>query len=140
MASERKQQANRNNAMRSTGPRTERGKLRAKLNALRHGLATKQAAFPEIERMAKAICGRGASRLQYEEALNVAESQFVLLAVRDARVVTIKRMMTGAPTPKEQVAILVSRRLRARRKQRPRKSRRRRLRIALTPWYVRCLS
>ena len=60
MASERKQQANRNNAMRSTGPRTERGKLRAKLNTLRHGLATKQAALPEIERMAKAICGRGA--------------------------------------------------------------------------------
>jgi hypothetical protein len=80
MASERKQQANRNNAMRNTGPRTERGKLRANLNALRHGLATKQAALPEIERMAKAICGRGASRLQYEEALNVAESQFVLLA------------------------------------------------------------
>ena len=42
--------------------------------------------------------------MQYEEALNVAENQFVLLAVRDARVVTIKRMMTGAPTPKEQVA------------------------------------
>ena len=104
MASERRQQANQNNAKRSTGPRTARGKLRAKLNAQRHGLATKQAALPEVQSMAKAICGKGASRLQYEEALNVAESQFILQAVRDARLATIKRMMITTPTPKEQVA------------------------------------
>jgi hypothetical protein len=104
MTSEHRQQANQNNAKRSTGPRTAWGKLRAKLNAQRHGLATKQAALPEVERMAKAICGKGASRLQYEEALNVAESQFMLQAVRDARLATIKRMMSAAPTSKEQVA------------------------------------
>ena len=104
MASERRQQANQNNAMRSTGPRTARRKLRAKHNAQRHGLAMKQAALPEVQSMAKAICGKGASRLQYEEALNVAESQFILQAVRDARLATIKRMMITSPTPKEQVA------------------------------------
>ena len=104
MASERRQQANQNNAMRSTGPRTARRKLRAKHNAQRHGLARKQAALPEVQSMAKAICGKGASRLRYEEALNVAESQFMLQAVRDARLATIKRMMITTPTPKEQVA------------------------------------
>jgi hypothetical protein len=104
MTSERRRQANQNNAKRSTGPRTAQGKLRTKLNAQRHGLATKQAALPEVERMATAICGKGASRLHYEEALNVAESQFMLQAVRDARLATIKRMMSAAPASKEQVA------------------------------------
>jgi hypothetical protein len=39
MASERQIAANRRNALRSTGPRTQRGKLRSRRNALRHGLA-----------------------------------------------------------------------------------------------------
>src|SRR3974390_2006232 len=104
MTSERRQQENQNNAKRSTGPRTARGKLRTKHNAQRHGLATKQAALPEVQSMAKAICGKGASRLQYTEALNVAQSQFMLQAVRDARLATIKRMLSAPPTLKEQVA------------------------------------
>jgi hypothetical protein len=39
--SERKLQANRNNAARSTGARTEAGKNRSRFNALRHGLTAK---------------------------------------------------------------------------------------------------
>jgi hypothetical protein len=39
--SERKIQANRQNAMKSTGPRTERGKRNSSLNALKHGLLAK---------------------------------------------------------------------------------------------------
>jgi hypothetical protein len=42
MTSEAKTQANRRNAGKSTGPKTERGKERARLNALRHGLTAKQ--------------------------------------------------------------------------------------------------
>jgi hypothetical protein len=42
MSSEAKIEANRRNARKSTGPRTERGKERARLNALRHGLTAKQ--------------------------------------------------------------------------------------------------
>jgi hypothetical protein len=38
MASERQIQANRRNALNSTGPRSERGKERSSRNALRHGL------------------------------------------------------------------------------------------------------
>jgi hypothetical protein len=42
MTSQAKIEANRRNSLKSTGPRTERGKERAKLNALRHGMRAKQ--------------------------------------------------------------------------------------------------
>lgn len=42
MTSEAKIEANRRNALKSTGPRTERGKERARLNALKHGMTAKQ--------------------------------------------------------------------------------------------------
>jgi hypothetical protein len=40
MTSSRKAKRNRENARKSTGPRTQAGKLRASRNALRHGLAS----------------------------------------------------------------------------------------------------
>ena len=42
MTSDAKIEANRRNARKSTGPKTERGKERARLNSLRHGLTAKQ--------------------------------------------------------------------------------------------------
>ncbi len=41
--------ANRRNASRSTGPRTPRGKRRASLNALKHGMLAKDLVIPELE-------------------------------------------------------------------------------------------
>src|SRR5262249_51909615 len=104
MSSQRKRQANRNNAQRSTGPRTVEGKLRARGNSRQHGLATQPALLPQIHRMAKAICGEGASRLKYEQPLNIATSQFAVQAVRAARIAAIKRMLSVQPTPNEQIA------------------------------------
>jgi hypothetical protein len=104
MPSIRKREANRNNAKRSTGPRSVQGKLIAKRNALRHGLAAQPAISLQSERMARAICGMGASRLQYEDALNIAESHFLVQAVRIARIAAIKRVTTVTRTLKQHVA------------------------------------
>src|SRR5262245_64138451 len=100
MTSETKRAVNRRNASRSTGPRSAAGKKRVSQNALRHGLAISlredAAAQAEIERLAKLICGDGASRLKYELALVMAESEIVLRRARMARVAIIERAMNAA--------------------------------------------
>lgn len=48
MTSLRQLEANRLNALRSTGPRTEAGKSRSRLNAVRHGL-TAETVIPNLE-------------------------------------------------------------------------------------------
>jgi len=46
MTSDRKIEANRQNALKSTGPRTPEGKDAARLNAMRHGLRSKEVLLP----------------------------------------------------------------------------------------------
>jgi hypothetical protein len=74
MTSERRLAANRKNAKRSTGPRTARGKLRVRSNAVRHALATTALQHPafaiQIERMATTICEESTSRLQFDQAIS----------------------------------------------------------------------
>ena len=47
MASKMQLEANRANAKHSTGPKTERGKVRSRLNALKHGLTAKDIVIGE---------------------------------------------------------------------------------------------
>ena len=47
MTSERQMAANRANALRSTGPKTGKGKAAIRLNALRHGLLARDVVLPE---------------------------------------------------------------------------------------------
>ena len=47
MASEKQVVANRNNALASTGPKTNDGKMAVRLNALRHGLSSQDALLPD---------------------------------------------------------------------------------------------
>jgi Fic family protein len=47
---------------------------------------------PQIEVLAKAICGKGATQEQYELALSVADSELMVLKVRAARAEVIERM------------------------------------------------
>lgn len=42
MTSEKRSAANRQNALKSTGPKTPRGKAIAKMNALKHGLLSRE--------------------------------------------------------------------------------------------------
>jgi hypothetical protein len=95
MTSAKKIAANRENARKSTGPRTERGKSQVRRNALRHGLAQMMLpaspASAQIERIARAIAGEDAPSLLYEHALVIAESQLMVLRVRAARVAVVER-------------------------------------------------
>ena len=52
MSTEKQLEANRSNALKSTGPRTESGKQRSALNALRHGLTGQVAILPHEDREA----------------------------------------------------------------------------------------
>src|SRR3984893_9753132 len=103
MISETKRAANRRNAARSTGPRSGAGKKRAGQNALRHGLAISlrqdPATWAEIERMAKLICGDGASQLEYELALVRAESEILLRRGGRGRLAGVRTAEKAAPRP-----------------------------------------
>ena len=101
MVSTRKQQANRANAKRSTGPRTAEGKARASRNAQGHGLAVpvaaNQAFYAEIDQLACAILTSCAPCANLELASRVAEAQIDLNRVRCARHQLIRRALQDKP-------------------------------------------
>jgi len=95
MTSERKIAANRENAKKSTGPRTSVGKARAGRNALRHGLESANfgdsGASEKVARIAKAICNGDIHPLRYEQAIVIAECQVLVARVQAARLAAIER-------------------------------------------------
>jgi hypothetical protein len=52
MISDKQLEANRNNALRSTGPKTKDGRKRSRLNALRHGLTGQVTTMTDEDRAA----------------------------------------------------------------------------------------
>jgi hypothetical protein len=83
------------NERKSSGPRTQAGKIRSSYNALRHGLAAthrRQSAPAEVERLAQAICGEEYDAALLAAARAVAENAFVLTAIRQQRIVVIERL------------------------------------------------
>jgi hypothetical protein len=84
MTSDRKIVANRQNARKSTGPKSTAGKHRSRRNALRHGLATDMGADPslgaEIETIVIAMGSAGG-----REARQLAEAEMDILRVRKIR-------------------------------------------------------
>jgi hypothetical protein len=89
MPSDRQIAANRNNAKKSTGPRSEAGREASRRNARRHGLAvavgTDPAFHDDIEKLAKALSlSRGMQGVD-ERAREAAGAELDLLRIRKIR-------------------------------------------------------
>jgi len=89
MTTSRQQIANRNNARSSTGPKTLAGRIRAKRNARRHGLAARNrfagALANDAQALARQIAGSDASSAVLTAAGRIAEAQIDVVQVRAAR-------------------------------------------------------
>jgi len=89
MSSQKRLAANRRNAKRSTGPRTQPGKSRSRANAVRHGLSSRaltDAAFlSDADGLTKRIAREHGKQDDCFEARIVAEAELTILRVRTAR-------------------------------------------------------
>ena len=87
MTSERKIAANRNNAKKSTGPRSSSGRATSRNNARRHGLAIAIGSDPafrdDIEILAKLLAGRREDVVEF--AREAAEAHLDLTRIRRIR-------------------------------------------------------
>jgi hypothetical protein len=96
MATERQIAANRQNARKSTGPRSRAGRKRTSRNSYRHGLSSGVAAAAEcakhVEALAQKIAGRGADAVTLEIARSIARAELDLVQIRRAKVALIARM------------------------------------------------
>ena len=101
MTSRRQCAANRRNAAKSTGPRSQAGKAIARLNARLHGLAAPARAEPgadqEIERLAQAIVKQAGQVELLQFAVKIAEAEIDLRRIRRARAAAEK---IPAPPPR----------------------------------------
>jgi hypothetical protein len=108
MTTPRQVEANRTNARKSTGPRTNQGKTRAARGARRHGLSIPVLADPElskqVEDLARRIVGESCDARRLERARRVAEAQVDLDRARRARHALLSRALgheaTGVETVK----------------------------------------
>jgi hypothetical protein len=89
MTSPRKLFANRQNALRSSGPKTPEGKARIAQNAFRHGLSVLAQRDParsgEIATLTRAIAGDDAPAWRLVLAAHVAAAQIDVVRARRAR-------------------------------------------------------
>ncbi len=97
MTSERQIEANRRNAGNSTGPRSAAGKMRARGNALRHGLSqniTPNAAqAKQIDRLARLIAGKSNSEFVLQQARVAAKAAFDLVRARKLETIWTDRVL-----------------------------------------------
>ena len=90
MTSPRKRNANRLNAEKSTGPRSRRGKARAALNAVTHGLSSRPVwdakSQEAVDTLARAFAGGDGDHASVLDlAHQAAEAQIQLVRVKEAR-------------------------------------------------------
>jgi hypothetical protein len=104
MATERQIAANRRNARKSTGPRSDAAKKRASRNAYRHGLASSAASCAAtanwLEEFARKIAGDSTNEIILEHARGAAQAELDLARVRRVKVAVIQRVAAlGALDP-----------------------------------------
>ena len=104
MTSDRKIAANRNNAKKSTGPRSKAGREAPRRNALRHGLAIDIGADPafheDIEKLARALSLSSGTQKVSEYAREAAEAELDLMRIRKIRAWLFEKLYfadTAAP-------------------------------------------
>jgi hypothetical protein len=89
MTSQKKIAANRQNATRSTGPRTASGKARSRTNALRHGILSQALPSAEhaasMDELARRIAREHGKPENAIEAKIVAETEMTILKTRTDR-------------------------------------------------------
>jgi DNA-binding LacI/PurR family transcriptional regulator len=95
MASERQIAANRRNARKSTGPRSDAGMKRASRNAYRHGLTlsitSTAASAKQLDNLVRKIAGDTKDAIILERARAVAQAELDLARVRQAKIALIER-------------------------------------------------
>jgi hypothetical protein len=104
MASERQISANRINAQRSKGPKSEAGKKKSSKNALRHGLSrpvSKVGSEAQFQEEVRQFAGDTSDPEVRTFAERAAEAQLDLTRVRRAKAALIERaaMLSGAGRP-----------------------------------------
>jgi hypothetical protein len=104
MTSERKIAANRNNAKKSTGPRSEAGRAVSRRNARRHGLATGIGSDPafrdDIDKLAKLLSEASGREKIGEVAREAAQAQLDLTRIRKLRTWLFERIgFVGTAAP-----------------------------------------
>ena len=104
MPSERKIAANRNNAKKSTGPRSEAGRAVSRRNARRHGLATGIGSDPafrdDIEKLAELLSEASGREKIGEVAREAAQAQLDLTRIRKLRAWLFERIgFVGSEAP-----------------------------------------
>jgi glutathione synthase/RimK-type ligase-like ATP-grasp enzyme len=96
MSSDRKITAGRNNAKKSTGPRSVAGREAARRNARRHGLAVAIGGDPafheDIEKLAKVLSLSSGTQQVSEHAREAAEAELDLLRIRKVRAFLFDRL------------------------------------------------
>jgi hypothetical protein len=89
MPSDQQIAANRNNAKKSTGPRSKAGREVSRRNALRHGLAidigTDPAFHDDIEKLARALSISSGLHIVGDNAREAAKAELDLLRIRKIR-------------------------------------------------------
>jgi hypothetical protein len=104
MTSERQLRANRANSQASTGPKTQRGKIRAAQNARRHGLSLSVLTDPllceETETLAQSLAGDEPCPALLEAARRAAQAQIDLARIRKVRHdLFVRRLQKVQPEP-----------------------------------------